>query len=140
NSILPLLLLLCYGPALPHPSLFFFNDTAPPEIYTLSLHDALPIFAGDRGSEVGFDRGGAPDPGHVRRGQRRARLHGTERRDQERPAARDPGHLRAEGHDLERPEVVTEADRHSIAWADGIGARWQRRRQDRRDRVVRRAR
>src|SRR5437764_1784332 len=23
---------------------FFFNDTAPPEIYTLSLHDALPIF------------------------------------------------------------------------------------------------
>src|SRR5438876_5207738 len=24
-------------------SFFFFNDTAPPEIYTLSLHDALPI-------------------------------------------------------------------------------------------------
>src|SRR5262249_61795044 len=24
---------------------FFFNDTAPPEIYTLSLHDALPILA-----------------------------------------------------------------------------------------------
>src|SRR3989454_873453 len=24
---------------------FFFNDTATPEIYTLSLHDALPIFA-----------------------------------------------------------------------------------------------
>src|SRR5438477_10356981 len=24
-------------------SLFFFNDTAPSEIYTLSLHDALPI-------------------------------------------------------------------------------------------------
>src|SRR5437773_9769793 len=24
-------------------SLFFFHDTAPPEIYTLSLHDALPI-------------------------------------------------------------------------------------------------
>src|SRR6266542_6415891 len=23
---------------------FFFNDTATPEIYTLSLHDALPIF------------------------------------------------------------------------------------------------
>src|SRR5438309_6405303 len=23
--------------------LFFFNDTATPEIYTLSLHDALPI-------------------------------------------------------------------------------------------------
>src|SRR6266536_558755 len=25
------------------PSLFFFNDTAPTELYTLSLHDALPI-------------------------------------------------------------------------------------------------
>src|SRR5437763_10753583 len=24
-------------------NLFFFNDTAPPEIHTLSLHDALPI-------------------------------------------------------------------------------------------------
>src|SRR5437870_10067301 len=24
----------------------FFNDTPPPETYTLSLHDALPIFAG----------------------------------------------------------------------------------------------
>src|SRR3712207_7713538 len=29
---------------------FFFNDTATTEIYTLSLHDALPIFpADDRG-------------------------------------------------------------------------------------------
>src|SRR5690606_41434137 len=26
-----------------HSSFFFLNDTAPPEIYTLSLHDALPI-------------------------------------------------------------------------------------------------
>src|SRR5690242_21802883 len=29
---------------------FFFNDTATPEIYTLSLHDALPIFAPGNGS------------------------------------------------------------------------------------------
>src|SRR5215203_4045004 len=27
-----------------HPSSFFFNDTATTEIYTLSLHDALPIY------------------------------------------------------------------------------------------------
>src|SRR2546422_1452199 len=27
---------------------FFFNDTATTEIYTLSLHDALPIFAPNR--------------------------------------------------------------------------------------------
>src|SRR5438552_19199962 len=28
---------------LPYLRLFFFNDTAAPQIYTLSLHDALPI-------------------------------------------------------------------------------------------------
>src|SRR5947208_10880408 len=27
----------------PSPGIFFFNDTATTEIYTLSLHDALPI-------------------------------------------------------------------------------------------------
>src|SRR5687768_18270155 len=30
---------------MPSLSLFFFNDTATTEIYTLSLHDALPILA-----------------------------------------------------------------------------------------------
>src|SRR2546430_12334112 len=30
-------------------SFFFFNDTATTEIYTLSLHDALPILIADRG-------------------------------------------------------------------------------------------
>src|SRR3712207_8968966 len=29
-------------------SVFFFNDTATTEIYTLSLHDALPIYLGRR--------------------------------------------------------------------------------------------
>src|SRR3712207_8270995 len=34
-------------------SFFFFKDTATTEIYTLSLHDALPIYAGDtRGGDV----------------------------------------------------------------------------------------
>src|SRR2546430_8978296 len=31
---------------------FFFNDTATTEIYTLSLHDALPIFAALGAAEV----------------------------------------------------------------------------------------
>src|SRR5258706_7660436 len=31
---------------------FFFNDTATTEIYTLSLHDALPIFAGFPGAFI----------------------------------------------------------------------------------------
>src|SRR6266496_2991196 len=31
---------------------FFFNDTATTEIYTLSLHDALPILVGGNGRTV----------------------------------------------------------------------------------------
>src|SRR2546427_8564477 len=38
---------------------FFFNDTATTEIYTLSLHDALPISGG--GSAGGGRRRGAAD-------------------------------------------------------------------------------
>src|SRR2546429_1457152 len=34
-------------------SFFFFNDTATTEIYTLSLHDALPIFPFSPGSAFG---------------------------------------------------------------------------------------
>src|SRR2546422_9610738 len=34
------------SPSHPFFLFFFFNDTATTEIYTLSLHDALPIFAG----------------------------------------------------------------------------------------------
>src|SRR2546430_12311690 len=36
---------------------FFFNDTATTEIYTLSLHDALPISSGGR--DGGWDVGGS---------------------------------------------------------------------------------
>src|SRR5256885_7194710 len=37
---------ICLTSVRPKPSIsfFFFNDTATTEIYTLSLHDALPIF------------------------------------------------------------------------------------------------
>src|SRR2546422_5529501 len=39
---------------------FFFNDTATTEIYTLSLHDALPIstYSADVGVTVGANRQG----------------------------------------------------------------------------------
>src|SRR2546430_14966526 len=46
-----------------HPSctvFFFFNDTATTEIYTLSLHDALPISAGD--GAVGLEPAGVTTP------------------------------------------------------------------------------
>src|SRR5256885_3875003 len=35
-------------------SFFFFNDTATTEIYTLSLHDALPIYAARVIEDAGF--------------------------------------------------------------------------------------
>src|SRR3712207_8151495 len=34
------------------PFFFFFNDTATTEIYTLSLHDALPIFIGTEDGRI----------------------------------------------------------------------------------------
>ena len=40
--------------------LFFFNDTATTEIYTLSLHDALPISKARRGVD---NRIAVTDPG-----------------------------------------------------------------------------
>src|SRR5438093_4548928 len=51
---------------------FFFKDTATTEIYTLSLHDALPIFSGElrrvprldarlrEAAQMGFARAGFP--------------------------------------------------------------------------------
>src|SRR3712207_8320651 len=41
---------------------FFFNDTATTEIYTLSLHDALPIF-GDMLTGIWSDVSAATDEG-----------------------------------------------------------------------------
>src|SRR5690606_40758783 len=52
NYLIFQLLTRCYASSVCfHPShsfsfsFFFFNDTATPEIYTLSLHDALPIWS-----------------------------------------------------------------------------------------------
>ena len=38
----------CYGGIVSYRIFFFFNDTATTEIYTLSLHDALPIYIFDQ--------------------------------------------------------------------------------------------
>src|SRR5438552_2804951 len=44
-TLCPLLLLIPYTATF---SLFFFNDPATTELYTLSLHDALPIYSASR--------------------------------------------------------------------------------------------
>src|SRR2546430_17040257 len=82
---------------------FFFNDTATTEIYTLSLHDALPIYAcpgRDRGIRDGpggrgavhrtLDHGPDHHRGARRQGRRRAGGRREERRIRD-PQARDGG-------------------------------------------------
>src|SRR5438445_9205741 len=57
---------------------FFFNDTATPEIYTLSLHDALPICVsgeGGRGKGRGRRRAGSASGA---RGRARSEEHTSE--------------------------------------------------------------
>src|SRR2546422_10990335 len=62
-------------------SFFFFNDTATTEIYTLSLHDALPIYR-----EGEADRGDAQARGAVQRAdEQRLRLaHAEDQREHQR--------------------------------------------------------
>src|SRR5947209_19491283 len=46
----PFVIILLLYPSFFFLFFFFFNDTAPTEIYTLSLHDALPISRSSRAS------------------------------------------------------------------------------------------
>src|SRR2546430_7328526 len=69
---------------------FFFNDTATTEIYTLSLHDALPIFV-EPGGAVGVTPHGRIDLGE--------RLGGGEGGPARRP-------VYADGHDAPDPGGV----------------------------------
>src|SRR2546430_12886070 len=55
-----------------NPCLFFFNDTATTEIYTLSLHDALPILQPDGHQRQRMHCLVQPEPLNVRPGQDRA--------------------------------------------------------------------
>src|SRR2546430_9963981 len=47
--------------------IFFFNDTATTEIYTLSLHDALPILRVASAQFVGARRKRSRTPANIRR-------------------------------------------------------------------------
>src|SRR2546430_17146415 len=75
---------------------FFFNDTATTEIYTLSLHDALPISAGG-GRRLGRSSGSrrstrARDRGRIelqRRGHRELLAHAQGQGDERDPVSLD---------------------------------------------------
>src|SRR3989442_8923276 len=61
---------------------FFLNDTAPPEIYSLSLHDALPICLRGRARRTDVRQSaqpeGRPPPLPRRTGGRRSEEHTSE--------------------------------------------------------------
>src|SRR4029077_21295562 len=65
------------------PPFVFFSDTATTEIYTLSLHDALPICAG----------GGCRDPSGSRRGEPAGGLRGRRSRRSEEHTSELQSHL-----------------------------------------------
>src|SRR2546426_7750210 len=68
---------------------FFFNDTATTEIYTLSLHDALPISPLQHRDDSARARALAPDAQHDDLGRhRRGRGAGARRRDRDRKSTR----------------------------------------------------
>src|SRR5256885_11665802 len=54
---------------------FFFNDTATTEIYTLSLHDALPIWPGRAARDP--PRHGRQRPAHRGRDRKSTRLNSS---------------------------------------------------------------
>src|SRR3712207_9130143 len=93
--------------------LFFFNDTATTEIYTLSLHDALPIYSGIVGPDGEFIAG----PLHKEQGILYAEL--------------DPRQMRGPKWNLDvaghyaRPDVfrltVSKEDRPVITVAEMLG-------------------
>src|SRR2546426_12625533 len=76
---------------------FFFNDTATTEIYTLSLHDALPI------SRRHARRGAGRDSGDCGRHGERRNDPGTRRAVAGDRAANDPGRAESEEHTSELP-------------------------------------
>src|SRR6266566_5447464 len=84
---------------------FFFNDTATTEIYTLSLHDALPIRTSDSFGPwfLGWSSGDAPVPAH-------GKPEAVEQRSEVVPCRLDRGAHRDSCRDrgMERPQFVPE--------------------------------
>src|SRR3712207_7511978 len=82
--------------------IFFFNDTATTEIYTLSLHDALPISQGGRGGSRAL-RGAGSLRARFQRGGHRLGLPAAGREPEDRAEApqAQAGHARSEEHTSE---------------------------------------
>src|SRR5216684_9231013 len=96
---------------------FFFNDTATTEIYTLSLHDALPIHVYDTATSrpvavllrPGKTPSGTEIRGHLHRLVRRLRRHWPQTRIT----------IRGDGH-YGRPQVMEWCDENDIDFVFGL--------------------
>ena len=83
---------------------FFFNDTATTEIYTLSLHDALPIYSAelkDRWARLTL----AIDAEWVRRGGA-AKLNATEKRQAISDVLRFEAYVRGPWHRRDKKQLI----------------------------------
>src|SRR5438270_2099131 len=95
--------------------LFFFNDTATTEIYTLSLHDALPICPGERQHENQKDDGKAAprapavDPHFLNHADGGREHHGKQRAhiDEHQHVAHGIGDPERDGYAEEEQDVPT---------------------------------
>src|SRR5258708_40073042 len=72
---------------------FFFNDTATTEIYTLSLHDALPIFDRVAARRQVLLLHAAPEKGDGARGRRALPPHRLPRSEEHTSELQSPDHL-----------------------------------------------
>src|SRR2546428_13082226 len=90
---------------------FFFNCPAPPEIYPLSLPDALPI--SDRAAPLRARRQGAA-AGHARGIRFAAVEAGDRQHDPLRCRRRDRHYSRRRHHDLARPADVDQIGRAHV--------------------------
>src|SRR5689334_23997570 len=116
SPLYPLLAKLLSLPRLTH-IFFFFNDTATTEIYTLSLHDALPI-----SKYFPRPRAEGPHPRHHRPPQDSLRCQARSRYDRLRH--RPIGHGRqarrgaaADGRDRDRKSTRLNSSHSSISYA-----------------------
>src|SRR2546426_9144804 len=72
---------------------FFFNDTATTEIYTLSLHDALPIFDVEREHATAPQQREAEVVERLARGDGRAHSSGSKRSEEHTSELQSPCNL-----------------------------------------------
>src|SRR2546430_7691481 len=95
---------------------FFFNDTATTEIYTLSLHDALPI---SRPAHTRCRRAAGVSPAARARGAARRSALDAETRGR-RPGGAARGHCRGTGHRVAAGVPVPPGTRHGAPEAGAV--------------------